>query len=63
VAFDPRCQCTDDALTDDEVRRCSLEGSNEAERDFYCATLGSPDDPVNCNAEPTAAAANCAWKR
>ena len=22
AAFDPRCQCTDDALTDDEARRC-----------------------------------------
>lgn len=28
VAFDPRCQCTDDALTDDEVRRCRCGADN-----------------------------------
>ncbi len=62
-AFDPRCQCTDDALTGDEERRCSLEGRNEAERDAYCASLASPVGSINCNLDPTAAAANCGWKR
>ena len=62
-AFDPRCQCTDDALTGDEARRCSLEGTNEAERDAYCASLASPLGSINCNLDPIAAAANCAWKR
>lgn len=41
----------------------SLEGSNEAERDAYCASLASPTGSINCNLEPVPAAANCAWKR
>lgn len=61
-AYDPRCQCTDDALTDDEARRCSLEGRNDDERDAYCASLVSPVGSTNCNLDPTAAAANCGWK-
>lgn len=28
LAFDPRCQCTDDALTDDEARRCRCGPDN-----------------------------------
>ena len=63
VAYDPRCQCTDDEFTDEDDLLCGAEGATEAQHDDFCGQFGEPGDATNCVESPEAAAQACSWKQ